>query len=625
MADKPTEKPEAAAPVASAEQAPVPDATAGKQPLSGKEESKPEGEVAKDSAVTSEGELHRANTTHFAHFVSAEEHQLLQPCGLAPPHFAPIDEHRANSSRELEPKEPANADKSADNATGKTEKEQEKPAADGDVEMKEAAEDAAPEAEAEAAPPAAAAATPASKAKGGRRKSAAGESKAKALNRKGSKARLTHTDAQPGDHFLVKLKGFPAWPAIICDESMLPQALIISRPVSAARQDGTYAEAYADGGKRVHDRSFPVMYLYTNEFGWVQNTALSELTAEKAKDTITEKMRKDLKAAFELAAEHNAVEHYKEILKNFQEEQLAQEQAKLEAAVTPKKSTKGKGKPADEDEDADMEDADTAPKSTKSKKRKAEDDTSTPQRPDSVKKPKIKLNTSSTPKTANGAATPKSAGASTAKSAKAKPKKAKEGGEKKSEAPKEAKMTAEELHARKKKEVLYLRHKLQRGLLTREQQPQENEMKPMSEFITMLENFVDLEVSIIRGTKINKVLKAILKLDSIPREEEFQFKKRSQTLLDKWNKLLAGDGSAPPSASTNGVNGAGEEKKSGPNGVKEEAGEPKKAEPEKATEPKAEDSAAKEKSAETPDTAEAKVEKPATEATTASEPVAAAN
>jgi len=132
--------------------------------------------------------------------------------------------------------------------------------------MKDAAEDAAPEAEAEAPATEAAAETPAPKPKGGnRRKSTAGESKGKALNKKGSKARLTHTDAKPGDHFLVKLKGFPAWPAVICDETMLPAALLNSRPVSAARPDGTYSEAYADGGKRVHDRSFPVMYLYTNE------------------------------------------------------------------------------------------------------------------------------------------------------------------------------------------------------------------------------------------------------------------------------------------------------------------------------------------------------------------------
>ena len=72
----------------------------------------------------------------------------------------------------------------------------------------------------------------------------------------------------------------------------------------------------------------------------------------------------------------------------------------------------------------------------------------------------------------------------------------------------------------------------------------------MAEFVTKLEGYADLEVSIIRVTKINKVLKAILKLPSIPKEEEFNFKTRSQTLLDKWNKLLASD---TPSAPTNGT------------------------------------------------------------------------
>lgn len=123
-------------------------------------------------------------------------------------------------------------------------------ATEGDVEIKEASE---------TAPAVATTETPNSK-KNNRRKSVGG-----GLSRKGSKARLTHTDAKPGDHFLMKLKGFPPWPVIICDESMLPPALTSSRPVSAAKLDGTYAEAYADGGKRVHDRTFPVMYLFTNE------------------------------------------------------------------------------------------------------------------------------------------------------------------------------------------------------------------------------------------------------------------------------------------------------------------------------------------------------------------------
>lgn len=101
-------------------------------------------------------------------------------------------------------------------------------------------------------------------------------------------------------------------------------------------------------------------------------------------------------------------------------------------------------------------------------------------------------------------------------------------------------------------------------------------MNPMSDFLAKLETFPDLEVSIIRATKINKVLKAILKLETIPKEDELKFKPRSQTLLDKWNKILATEGApAPTSTATNGVNGtsgeASKKDKEATNGVKETA------------------------------------------------------
>jgi hypothetical protein len=117
----------------------------------------------------------------------------------------------------------------------------------------------------------------------------------------------------------------------------------------------------------------------------------------------------------------------------------------------------------------------------------------------------------------------------------------------------------------------------------------------MSEFVTKLEGYADLEVSIIRQTKINKVLKAILKLNNIPKEEEFQFKPRSTALLDKWNKLLASEQGTPVTATaTNGIGSeakaSAEETKASPaeptNGVKEgteetkvEKVEPKSEEP----------------------------------------------
>lgn len=87
----------------------------------------------------------------------------------------------------------------------------------------------------------------------------------KKLNKKASKAKILHLDAKPGQHFFAKLKGFPLWPVIVCEEDMLPQRMLSSRPVTAARPDGTYREDFAEGGKRAADRTYPVMYLHTNE------------------------------------------------------------------------------------------------------------------------------------------------------------------------------------------------------------------------------------------------------------------------------------------------------------------------------------------------------------------------
>lgn len=109
--------------------------------------------------------------------------------------------------------------------------------------------------------------TPALSGKSKARRKSVGipEHKNKKLSKKASMAKMTHLDAKPGDYFLARLKGFPPWPCIICSEDMLPTTLLKGRPVTAAREDGTYLPAYADGGPKAKDRTFPIMYLATNE------------------------------------------------------------------------------------------------------------------------------------------------------------------------------------------------------------------------------------------------------------------------------------------------------------------------------------------------------------------------
>jgi hypothetical protein len=108
--------------------------------------------------------------------------------------------------------------------------------------------------------------------------------------------------------------------------------------------------------------------------------------------------------------------------------------------------------------------------------------------------------------------------------------------------------------------VLYLRHKLQKGFLSRDHSPKEEEMDQMNQQMKQLEQYTDLDAGIIKSTKINKVLKAILKLDSIPLEETYNFKDRSSNMLTAWAPALGLDpatAGAEPTASreptTNGV------------------------------------------------------------------------
>jgi hypothetical protein len=118
--------------------------------------------------------------------------------------------------------------------------------------------------------------------------------------------------------------------------------------------------------------------------------------------------------------------------------------------------------------------------------------------------------------------------------------------------------------------VLYLRHRLQKGFLSRDQAPKEEEMPNMSAYLKQLEELEDLEAEVIKNTKVHKVLKAIIKLETIPNEEEYDFKTRSNNLLAKWSGALAADtenaeAPAPVAAPvTNGVKHDGETKADAP-------------------------------------------------------------
>ena len=83
--------------------------------------------------------------------------------------------------------------------------------------------------------------------------------------------------------------------------------------------------------------------------------------------------------------------------------------------------------------------------------------------------------------------------------------------------------------------VLFLRCKLQKGLLSKEHAPLDGDMADMSKYMTQLETHPSLDEGIIMSTKIHKVLKEIRKLGHISNDEQHKLKLRAGKLLLDWN------------------------------------------------------------------------------------------
>ncbi|KAJ5664736.1 hypothetical protein N7462_011549 [Penicillium macrosclerotiorum] len=497
----------------------------------------------------------------------ADETVAAPAVAVEQPELTPAADKTADQESENVPN---SDDKPTENANATTEEKGSEVATgketiSGDAPKLQAEEDDVPAASEEAATAPDPNGTPASAKKSSKdRRRSSGVADKKSLSRKKSMSRIVNVDVKPGQYYLARLRSYAPWPSIICDEEMLPQSLLDTRPVTAAQSDGTYREDYADGGKRVHERTFPVMFFQTNEFAWIANSALTPLAPAECKEVSEKNKAKTLIGAYNIASEGHDLAYFKKLLSDHQaaiqqeiEEQEAEEAAKAaakaEKEAKKKKSNSSKRKSKGADTDVDMEDADDSKKSKSSKKRKNEADGEA-DKPAKTPKTgtKLKLTTPKAP-----AEEKKTPASKTKKAATKKGKTAAEDATPEAKEP-EKQVDPEELKKKKEKEVLFLRHKLQKGFISRDQPPKEDEMAAMATYFDKLEKHADLEVSIIRSTKINKVLKMIVKLDSIPRDEEFNFRHRAMNILTSWKSVLETD--AP-------IASADKDSKSTPNGT----------------------------------------------------------
>lgn len=326
---------------------------------------------------------------------------------------------------------------------------------------------------------------------------------------------------------------------------------------------------------------------------YVTNTLLTPLDPADCKE-ISEKSKSQLLLeAYRIAAEGHDLQYFKDLLLDHERaleeerEEAEREEAEKARAKAEKATKKTKRKSKAAEPEVETKEAETPKAKAPTKKRKKDE---TEADADKVGFPIVLLNDTvrqfgtnliiplqpsqklklSTPKAP--AEEKKKTPASKAK--KAAPKKGKAAAAT-AAAPAEEEAAAEvkkaepqtdpdEVKSKKSKEILFLRHKLQKGFISRDQPPKEDEMATMGTYFDKLEKHADLEVAIIRATKINKVLKMIVKLNSIPRDEEFNFRHRAMTLLSSWKNILDSDA---PAASADkeeksGANGAGKDEES---------------------------------------------------------------
>jgi hypothetical protein len=199
-------------------------------------------------------------------------------------------------------------------------------------------------------------------------------------------------------------------------------------------------------------------------------------------------------------------------------------------------------------DDVDMEDAEEGGKAPKSSKKRKKDAEAEDEKPAKTPKTGTKLKLT-TPKTPTGETGKKAAGSRAKQTASSKKGKAAANEDSDESSPPakepEPKVNVEEAKKKREKEVLFVRHRLQKGFISRDHPPKEEEMSQMAGLFSKLEKIEDLEVSIIRETKIHKVLRMIVKLATIPRDEEFQFRKRAVDILSKWKNVLESDRATP--------------------------------------------------------------------------------
>lgn len=298
---------------------------------------------------------------------------------------------------------------------------------------------------------------------------------------------------------------------LICSQIVTPdhfpaQALA-AKPNTKIRKDGSSTIAY------------PVQFLGSPEYYWSKATDIKPLTTDEAKSWLESGKKtntRGLKSAYQQALEEPSLD------------QLMQSKIALQNSTAhANEAEEVEEEDNSEDQDMDEHDPELDDEGKPIKARKTKGGNKTPKK--SSKTP-TKRRKSDAPDAESSA------------KKKSKPNSARKASVKVIEhsTPSSPELTPEETKKRawenKVKSVMYLRHKLQKTLLGKEE-PKAVDLEEVPGHLDKLDN-IEVDVDIFRETKIGKVLVRINKLGPIPGDEALGIKSHVTKLLSKWQEIM---------------------------------------------------------------------------------------
>ncbi|WVF73081.1 hypothetical protein IAT40_007900 [Kwoniella sp. CBS 6097] len=361
-------------------------------------------------------------------------------------------------------------------------------------------------------------AAPASKAKG--RPSVGGG------NKKGQAAAAAAANENRsysvGDIVLARLRGYPPWPARIVEPETVPRNVLNQRP---GKNPSIYCCQFFPAG----------------DYSWLQSKEIKPLTSSDISTWLSEPHRKatgGLRDAYQTAQDPTEWDEEQAEIHRANEEaenavdELDDEEEEEEAVSGGKRKRGAAEKKADKKKKAK-----TAPKN------KADVD----EVESEAEAPKSKA---------------KSKPAAKPKAEKAKPTKA--AAKPDNQEPVDEDPLASNPECVKVKDW---RHKLQRAFLSKSL-PTADEMPTYDELFKTIESYNAMTIDALQYSKIGKVMKKIVTLSEIPRNEEFKITDRASKLMHQWTDFIAsseskpnGSASATEAAANGNGNGNGDAEK----------------------------------------------------------------